>query len=366
MRPNLILLRLGLQDLASQRRLGMMMALVIAIAVGIFTVLSSYRTGLAAEFGRLAPNLLVVQESQSFGEIYGSRLPSQVGDRLAALGVSLLVPEIHEVTGTSIQNATLLRGVDLEQYTLVESFKLTSGQQLSQNSPPRTTMIGSRLAENQKVSPGSTITLRGRDFTVSGIFHTGTYMDNEAWVSLADAQSLLGWGQDVSIYIIPDEGILHEGESLPGGVSISRKGEGSQAIAYQYQAVIDLMGVIVTAMGAATALALTNVLWRLAWLRRREMAILRTTGFTALSLSGYLLIQALGVTLVGLLLGSLGALALTSFVRLVAFGFTIAPKLDASTVLLSLGWIGLVMVAGSLLPVWWVGRLNLAHLLHSE
>jgi putative ABC transport system permease protein len=329
-------------------------------------VLKGYRSGLAVEFNDLAPNLLIVEESQSFGEIYGSRLSSQVGEMLAGMGFSLVVPEIHEVTGTSIQNATLLRGVDLQNYTLVETFKMTMGRSLVPGDQPRSTMIGSRLAQNQKAEPGSIIRLRGRDFKVVGIFHNGTYMDNEAWISLPDAQNLLGWGEDVSIYIVPDEGILHEGDSLPGGVSVARKGEGSRAVAYQYQPVIDLMGVVVTALGAATSLALANILWRLAWLRRREMAVLRTTGFSALSLAGYLLFQASTITLGGIFLGYLGALALTSFVRIAASGFTILPRLDASSLLVSLGWIVLVMFAGTLLPAWWLGQLNLAQLLRSE
>ena len=53
-----------------------------------------------------------------------------------------------------------------------------------------------------------------------GTFQTGMYVDNEAWVALEDAQTLLGYGKDVSIFIIPDEGILSSGDTLPGGVSI--------------------------------------------------------------------------------------------------------------------------------------------------
>jgi putative ABC transport system permease protein len=362
----MVLTRLSFKDLLENHRLAAMMALVIGISLGTFIMLRAYRSGLSAEFANLAPDLLAVQESQSFGEIYGSRLSAKVGQQLLGLGLSLVVPEIHEVTGTSIQNAVLLRGVDLLNYTRIQTFTLTAGRHLLLNDSPRLTMIGSRLAENQKASTGSLLRLRGRDFTVVGIFHTGTYMDNEAWIALPEAQDLLGWGSDVSIYIIPDEGILHEGDTLPGGISIARKGEGSRAVAYQYQPVIDLMGIVVIALGIATALALANILWRLAWLRRKEIAILRTTGFSALSICTYLLIQAVCITLGGILLGSLGALALASLVHLAAMGFTIVPHLDAFSLLVSLGWIILVMLAGSILPAWWLGRLNLAQLLRSE
>ena len=362
----LVPLRLGLHDLLSRPRLALAMSVLIAVAAGVFTTLEAYRTGLAAEFNRLAPNLLVVQQTQSFGEIYGSRLSPQIGEQLSKMGISLIVPEIHDVTGTSIQNATLIRGIDLQQYTLTETFSMGSGRSLRPGDSSRSVMIGTQLAANRNLRVGEVVALRGRNFNVVGIFQTGTYADNEAWISLADAQTLLGWGQDVSVYIIPEEGILHEGDTPFKGVSVARKGEGARFEASQFQPVIDLMGVVTSAMGAATALALTNILWRSAWARRREMAILRTTGFPTFTLAGYLLAQAAGVTLLGLLLGGGLTWMLTSGVKVAVHGFTLNPRLDAGSSLASLGWIGLLMLAGSLLPAWWLSHLNLAQLLRSE
>jgi len=362
----LVPLRLGLQDLLNRPRLALAMSLMIAVAVGVFSTLEEYRTGLAAEFSRLSPNLLVVQETQSFGEIYGSRLSPQVGEWLSKMGISLIVPEIHVVTGTSAQNASLIRGIDLQQYSLTEAFSMVSGRSLRTGDPSRSTMIGTQLATFRNLKMGGVVALRGRNFNVVGIFQTGTYADNEAWISLEDAQNLLGWGQDVSVYIIPDEGILHEGDTPLKGVSVARKGEGARFEAYQWQPVINLLNVVTFAMGVATILALTNILWRSALARRREMAILRTTGFPIQSLVIYLLVQALGVTLLGLLLGGGLTWMLTSGVKMAVQGFTIVPRLDAGTALVSLGWIFLMMLAGSLLPAWLLSHLNLAQLLRSE
>ena len=362
----LVPLRLGLSDLLSRPRLALAMSLLIAVAMGVFTTLEAYRTGMAAEFSRLAPNLLVVQETQSFGEIYGSRLSPQIGERLSIMGISLVVPEIHVVTGTSAQNATLIRGIDLQQYFLTETFSMVSGRSLRPGDPPRSAMIGTQLAANRNLRMGGLIALQGRNFNVMGVFQTGTYADNEAWISLEDAQSLLGWGQDVSTYIIPDEGILYEGDTPFKGVSVARKGEGVRFEASQWQPVIDLIGIVASAMGVATALAMINILWRSAWSRRREMAILRTTGFPTFALAGYLLVQATGVTLPGLLLGGGLTWMLTSGLQVAVPGFTLNPRLDAGSALTSLGWIGLMILAGSLLPAWWLSHLNLAQLLHSE
>jgi ABC-type antimicrobial peptide transport system permease subunit len=105
---------------------------------------------------------------------------------------------------------------------------------------------------------------------------------------------------------------------------------------------------------------------RLAWLRRHETAILRTTGFPGFSLVVYLLVQAGGITLLGLLLGGLFTVVFTTSIRLTVSSFTIVPRLEAGTLLPGLGWVALIMLAGGLLPAWWLSRLNLSQLLHSK
>ncbi len=362
----LFILRLGLHDLFSHRRLASIMAASIAIATAMYVFLAAYRTGLAKEFYEQTPNLLVVHDNQNVGDISGSRISSQVAEMLSRLGISMIIPEIRAVTGTSIQNATLLRGIDLEQYTRLENFSILSGRRLEPGDSSRLAMVGVLLAGRRDLKAGDRISLRGRDFTVAGIFQNGTYMDNQAWISLADAQVLLGWGQDVSVYIIPDEGILHEGDSLPGGLAVTHKGENLRLIEAQYQPMLNMWRVVSLALGMGASLTLANVLWRLAWQRRHELAILRTTGFPIPSLVGYLLIQSGSITILGILLGGLFTVVITTSLRLTVSSFTIVPRLEAGTLLAGLGWVGLIMLAGSLLPAWWLSHLNLARLLHSK
>jgi hypothetical protein len=351
-----VALRLGLHDLFSHYRLAMIMSLSIGIATGMVTFLEAYRSGLATQFDEQRPNLLVVHDSQNVGDIAGSRISSQVADLLSGVGVSSIIPEIRALTGTSIQNATLLRGIDLGQYTHLETFTMVSGRRLLPGDPSRLAMVGVLLAGRQHLRTGDVISLRGRNFN----------MDNQAWISLADAQALLGWGQDVSVYIIPDEGILREGEPLSDGLSVTYKGENLRQIAAQYQPLLNIWRIVSLALGIAASLMLANVLWRLAWLRRREIAILRATGFSTSSLVGYLFVQAGGITLLGLLLGSLFTIIFALSVRLTVSSFTIVPRADTAALLPGLAWVVVIMLAGSFLPAWWLSHLNLAQLLRSE
>jgi len=362
----LVILRLGVHDLFEHRRLLLIMSFSIAIATAMYTFLVAYRNGLSSEFNEQTSNLLVVHDNQNVGDITGSRISSQAAETLAGLGISMIIPEIRAVTGTSIQNATLLRGIDLAQYTRLESFKILSGRRLKPEDPPRLAMVGVLLADREDLKAGDRISLRGRDFTIVGIFQNDTYMDNQAWISLSAAQALLAWGQDVSVYFIPDEGILHDGGALPGGLSVTRKGGTLRLIAAQYQPMLNIWQIVSLALGLGVSLTLANVLWRLAWLRRREIAILRTIGFPTISTVAYLLVQAGGITLLGVLLGGLFTVVFTTGIRLTVSSFTIVPRLGLMTLLGNLGWVGLIMFAGSLLPAWWLSRLNLAQLLHSK
>ena len=156
------------------------------------------------------------------------------------------------------------------------------------------------------------------------------------------------------------------GDSLPGGLSVVQKGETGVNLVKEWQPMFDLLSMIASTLGIAAAAALTNLLWRLAWLRRREIAILQSIGFGKSALTAYLLAQGICIALPGFIFGVLGALFLGEVTRLQTAGVSIYAVLDASL----FGWSFLVAclitAAGSILPALWLARLNLADLLRVE
>lgn len=358
--------KLGLLNLMHHKKLVLVMALSIAITITIFAGIELYRAGMKTKYTELAPQYLLVHENQTLGEFYGSRIPASVGESLLALGISRVIPELRAVAGTSAENAVLVRGVDLEQYTQLESFSILTGRQLLPGEAHRNAMIGWRLAASRGLSTGDIISLRGRDFSVIGIFKNGTYMDNQAWISLSDAQTLLGWGTDVSVFIIPDEGIVQEGDPILEGITVTRKGESLKFTLDQYKPIFDLLQLVVIILGAASALALSNILLRLAWLRRKEMAVIRTNGFPVLFLVEYLFTQAACITALGFIFGIIFTAAFTILVRITLPSFTLVPTLERGASVSIIFAAGLIMTAGSVLPAWWLSRVNLAAQLHAE
>jgi len=362
----LVIIRFSLQDMLRHYKPWLAMAALVISTSIIYLGLGGYRNALKQEFGELPYNDLIVQESNSTGEFLGSQLSPEIGDRLLSMGISRVIPEIHDYTGTSTTNIIHLGGIDLASYQKVNSFKILAGRSLQPGDARRTAMIGWRLAKRFSLSPGQEMALRGRQFLVLGTFQTGTYVDNEAWIALEDAQDLLGYGKDVSIYIIPDEGILKAGETLPGGIAIVKRGMGPQSSSNQFEPLFRIIELIYHALGIAAILTLANVLFRMAWIHRRELAILRCVGFQSRALVVYLLSQALVMTWVGVIVGTLSIALLFSFLSADFVGMTLHPSISLQTGLAGLGQTTAIALFGTLIPAWWFNRLSLAGELRSE
>jgi ABC-type lipoprotein release transport system permease subunit len=370
------MLRSGFIELVTHRRLVLVMALVIAFPVLTYLLLDAYRNGIVVSFTASNPSLLVVQSNGSMGEFYGSRLPAQLEADLAARGAGLIVPEIHSVVGGTPATAVLLRGIPLDTYEQVEEFRMVAGRPLSPadgKSPgaqggraTRLAMLGDKLAEKRGLTPGDTIEIRGRAFQVVGVFSTGTYVDHEAWISLPDAQALLGWGSDVSVFIIPTGTGLKPGDSLVYGSSVVPKGDSGADFIQEWSPFLSLLGNVVIALSLGAVIALANMLSRLAWQRRRELAIFRSLGFGRGAMGLYLWSQGITITLLGFVLGTAGALMLGMLFEADTAGFTLHALFNVKILFSSLVFALVLALAGSAFPVWQMSRFNLVSLLRDD
>ena len=145
-----------------------------------------------------------------------------------------------------------------------------------------------------------------------------------------------------------------------------RKGDSGATLIAEWEPFFMLLTHITGALGLAAAVALASILWRLAWLQRRELAILRSIGFKKGSLAGYLLVQGIVITLVGFLLGALGAVGLGKLSAIKTAGISIQAVFDSRVILTSFIFAVLISLAGSSLPALWLNRLNLSMLLRTE
>jgi hypothetical protein len=164
---------------------------------------------------------------------------------------------------------------------------------------------------------------------VVAVFEVGTYADNEVWLTLPGARDLLGWGADVSLFVVPGDGPLAEGDSLPGPLAVARRGD-FVTLTDEWDPIFSLANIANIALAAAAAIILAVILWRLAWLRRRDLAVLRAVGMSravpVMSLAG----EGAVIALAGLGVGIAGALAMGAVVRIHAFGISARAVFDGS------------------------------------
>lgn len=357
--------RLAVADLAARPGLIVGSALLIMIPIAGFLLLDGVGRTVETDFAAVAADDLLVQESNSVGEITGSRIPASVEETLLEAGSRFAVPEIHAVAGTTIGNAVLLRGVDVDRYQAVERFDLLAGRALRPGDPGRVAMVGRDLADRRNLEVGGELSIRGRSFEVVGIISFGTYADNEAWIPLASAQEVLGWESDVSVFVIPGDGPLREGDVLPGPLSVVGRGDAFETVD-EWRPIFRLTRTAAASLAAAGAIVLAVVLWRLAWLRRRDLAVLRAIGMGRRVSVVFLTIEAAAVTAAGLLAGVATAMAAGPLVRIRSYGLDAGPTYDPAVILRSVILAVVILIVAVVLAAAGIQRARPAELLRRE
>jgi len=178
------------------------------------------------------------------------------------------------------------------------------------------------------------------------VFNTGTYVDNEAWIALDEAQRLLGWGDEVSIFVIPPEGPYQAGDLVGSTLSVVPRGEFVETIA-EWDPILRLSATSTLALALAAGIILSMVLWRLAWLRRRDLAVVRAMGMSRGVVLGFLGLHGTAVTLAGLLLGIGFATALSEAFRFEGLGFATRPVLDLGVIVRATGLAAVILVGAT-------------------
>jgi len=360
------MLKLAIYALRSYWKVVLLMVFFFANTVFAYLLLNGYRDSTARLFQTIDNDYLIIHETDTSAEFYGSRLPADIGIKLAELGYSQVVPAIHSATGTLGRDFQFILGVDVSQYKLIENYEILAGRELNSTDPERAAMVGRAVAEKDDLYVGSDVSLRGRNFKVIGIFETHSFYDNDVWISLTAAQNLMGWGSDVSYYIVPDDDLLQAGDAFTEHTIISHRGESMKLATDELINTLDLFSLTITILGIGTAIGLGSVIFRLATIQQYYLAILRSVGFSRGHISINILIQAEVIFILGFAIGAVSAIVFPHIYHLVIFDMAIKPDLGINNIIppfLALGGIALISIS---IPLIWVYRANLSSLLRSE
>lgn len=321
-----VVVGLALRDMRSRWRVMAALGVMVALTVGMVVLLDGYVNSTEVRF-RHAQSALVVQQQGTVGEFAGSRIPASVGEMLRAEGYDP-VAEVHAVAGTSGADAVMIAGVDPDRYRQLDPYRLVSGRHLRAGETQRTAIVGTLLADRRGLRPGDVLRLRGRDFAIVGVFELGIYLDDAAIVPIGDAQTLLGWGSDVSVYVVPEGGALADGTLLDGGLAVATRGD--IALVGEWAPMIALLVASVRLLALGAVAVLVIALWRLAWLHRIDLGVLRLLGFGRRVVAAFLGVQAAVLVATAAFLGGAGAVFIAPYLARTSLAVATMPVVDGT------------------------------------
>ena len=288
-------------------------------------------------------------------------------------GVPASSPEIHmgtdlRVPGDPLPRQAFVRGVTERAYLVHDAVTLIAGRLPG----PGEALVG-RLAamkcdlEPAALEPGGLIEIEGGEFTVVGVFAApGTTIESEIWLPLEELQGL-AQRDDCSVVFIrvesPDDladvdlfanrRLDLELLSIPSATYYAELASYFDPILALAWAMALLIAIAATAGGANTVIASVQD-------RIREIGTLRAIGFRGRALAWSVLQETLTLTLAGALLGLVLARLLLAQVSVSMAMTAFRLEVDAISVMIGLGGILVISLAGALPALVHILRLPIA------
>jgi len=218
-----------------------------------------------------------------------------------------------------------MRGLQVDSYKqVIEKYEIIAGEELNDAQKDRNyCMIGINVAKKHEKSVGDTIILKEHTFTIKGIFATSTMTDSEIWLTMRDAQNLVGKLNKVSLIVVKitdqdyADDVKKQIEENIRGVVVFEADEYMEANA---EALDSFRGVILAISMialAAAILGMMNTMTMTLRERRHDIAVMKSVGVSNKSVA---LIYSLEALLLGFLGGIVGVIL--GFFMLNVFGIS--------------------------------------------
>ncbi len=352
----------------------------VAIAMFLFCVVESMRTGVArATEVAEGDTVLIVYRENRFCP-YSSRLPQYYQSRIESIpGVETAVPVRILVSSCRASlDVVTFRGVPEEAFeeSYFPRFEIVAGSKEAWLGRSDAALIGESLAARRGIGPGDRFTAAGISVTVAAIFRSDEPQDqNAAYTHLSFVQQTAKRGDSGGIVTqfnvrVTDSSRLEEvARAIDAEFAHDPDPTWtSPEKAFVARAAAELVEIVHFASfvgwGALVAVfaLIANAIVLAVQSRLREHAILQTLGFDGRQLAGLILAEGLVIGLVGGVTGLGAALALLAWQRfsLTVEGLNIEVIASPSVFLLGLTiTIGLAALAG-LVPAWQASRREIA------
>jgi putative ABC transport system permease protein len=352
---------------------------IVGIAIGIATIvaLGLVTSGLQASTQTTlkagAAEISVMHTgSNNFGSSGGSIDESYVTDIQNISGVKETAGILRTTADTAGSSGIgsgggglSVSGIDSSKLNLmgVDSVNGT----IYSNGSTNEVILGKTAAEDLNKSVGDNITLFGKDFKITGIFETGSFIqDAGAFMPLNTLQDLTsddGKVSSIAVKVTDNANVTDVSKSIedayPNELSTTTAAD-------QASRVNDALGTINTATWAISLLAIViggvgviNTMIMSVYERTREIGVLKAVGWRGRRILGMILGESIVLTItaaiVGSIVGVVGVEALLSYSA--TFGTMIQPVFSLELFLRAFGIAILVGVVGGIYPAYRASRL---------
>ncbi len=355
----------------------------VAVGMAAFVALMTIGQGLTREIEKqaqgLGANLVVTPKGwcayEQISVLTGEQLPEAIPlaelEKIRAVpGVRSTVPHLNEKTAFRNQPVPVI-GIWPEEMRRLQKWAVEPGRYFNAPDEPAV-VLGAAIAQQFKLQPGDTFTVRGKPLPVIGVLReAGTKDDIATFVPLPVAQRIYDVEDKVS-FIAVQVADLKQLET----VSLNIQEVANVAVVSDKQllaSILSIVGTVGAAMQAvaavgvlAAAFGIVNTLLTAVYERRREIGILQAVGGTRRTLVLAFMLESglyglLG-GLLGLAAGGLGAHlfgpALTDNALTASLRQSPSLVLEGETILATLALaVGIALLAG-LYPAYRAAQLS--------
>lgn len=341
--------------------------LTVAVTVAIFTGLTALDRGVSTMVDRTGSDLVLTVFERYKACPPFSRLPLHYADRIASVpGVRAVMAERFLLSNCqTTTDLVAVHGIDAEQFRLFRSIEVPDEQWAAFQGERGSAMVGSRIASRYGWKPGDQVTLKelqGISFVVRGIFTApGSSLES---VILLDRtyveQALRQVGVETMFLVLVDSPAHVDPVSQAIDAAFANAGTQTQtgpersfiaSAIDDFRALVQVAQIVGWCALALLAVAVANTVSLSIRDRLRELAVLRTCGYTTgqviCLVVGEAGFMALGASMIGVAVAGIGIAA--GGLQIGVEGYTIVPNMTVTSAVTSV----LLGAALGMVAAWW-------------